>query len=201
MTNALRLLAALALVLAVPVHAQTSAAGPHRQSGPRVGVTFLSPGVVDQINAAVHEGGVGAQIDSGFPVVTQVGWQFEFQTFQTDGGLTGVTEIVPLLSGLERGLVIPNLTWVIGLRTRGGLEAGIGPNVTLSLREADPLPPDVYAEQSPVAADVRVGLALVAGVNARMEGVSVPVNAAVVLGERGPRVSLLVGLNVSERRY
>lgn len=174
--------------------------GPHRQSGPRVGITVLSPGVVDQINRAVRDGGVGAEIDSTFPVVTQVGWQFEFQTFQGEGGLTGMTELVPMLSGLEHGLLIPNLTWAIGLRTRSGIEAGLGPNMILTFRQPDP-PLDPYAPREPIEADVRMGLALVAGVNTRVDGVSVPINAAVVMGERGPRMSLLVGLNTSQQRY
>lgn len=174
--------------------------GPHRQSGPRVGITVLSPGVVDQLNTAIRDGGIGAEISPEFPVITQVGWQFEFQTFQTEGGLTGMTELVPMLSGLEHGLLIPNLTWAIGLRTRGGLEAGVGPNMVLTFREPDE-PSDPYAEPEPIETDVRMGLAMVAGFNTRVDGVSVPVNAAVVMGEHGPRVSLLVGINTSQTRY
>ena len=187
------LLAALAL-LPLAAHAQE---GPLRQGGPRFGVTYLTPGVVERINEATREGGVGDRIDPSFPVVTQFGWQFEFQTFQTESGVTGVAEVVPLLSGLDRGLLAPSLTFISGLRTPGGVEVGAGPNVSLSPQEtADPGP-----GEDVVGADVRLGLALVAGVNARVYDVSVPVNAAVVLGAGGARVSLLVGLNTSSSRY
>ena len=190
--RALVLLAALALPALA--HAQT---GPLRQSGPRVGVTYLTPGVVDRINDATREGGVGDRIDPSFPVVTQFGWQFEFQTFQTESGMTGVAEIVPLLSGLDRGLLVPSLTFVSGLRTPSGFEVGAGPNVSLSLQETeDPGPGEDYLD-----ADLRLGLALVTGVNARFDGVSVPLNTAVVFGTGGARVSLLVGLNTSSARY
>ena len=196
----LTLLAALVLPLAA--QAQTpagdgAATGPHRQSGPRVGVTYLTPGVVARINDATREGGVGDRIDPSFPVVTQFGWQFEFQTFQTESGATGVAEIVPLLSGLDRGLLVPSLTFVSGLRTPGGFEIGAGPNVSVSPQEKTDRQDDVDV----VGADVRLGLALVAGVNARVDGVSVPLNAAVVFGAGGARLSLLVGLNTSSSRY
>ncbi|MDT0631890.1 hypothetical protein [Rubrivirga litoralis] len=189
-------LAALVLLVMLAPAAQAQV-GPHRQSGPRVGVTYLAPGVVARINEATREGGTGDRIDPSFPVVTQFGWQFEFQTFQTASGATGVAEVVPLLSGLDRGLLLPSLTFVSGLRTRGGVEVGAGPNVSVSVHER----PDRRGDQDVVGADVRLGLALVAGVNARLDGVSVPVNAAVVLGAGGARLSLLVGLNTSSARY
>ena len=185
----------LAVALAVPpASAQT---GPHRQNGPRVGVTYLTPGVVARINDATREGGAGDRIDPSFPVVTQFGWQFEFQTFQTASGATGVAEVVPLLSGLDRGLFAPSLTFVSGLRTPAGFEVGAGPNVSVTPQEKADRRDDVDV----VGADVRLGLALVAGVNGRVDGVSVPVNAAVVFGAGGARVSLLVGLNTSPSRY
>ena len=189
-------LGALAL-LPLAAAAQT---GPLRQNGPRVGVTFLSPGVVDRINDATRDGGEGDRIDPSFPVISQFGWQFEFRTFQAEQGLTGVVEVVPLLSGLDRGLLIPTLTVVTGVRTRSGVELGVGPNLSVTPQESL-RPSDPYAQRDPIGADVRLGLALVAGVNGRLDGVSVPVNAAVVLGEGGARLSLLLGLNTSSRRH
>ena len=35
-----------------------------------------------------------------------------------------------LLGGLEQGLAIPSLNWMVGLRTSEGAEFGIGPNLT-----------------------------------------------------------------------
>ena len=56
-------------------------------------------------------------------------------------------------------------------------------------------------EPETLDADVRVGLALALGANARVDGLSVPLTGAVVFGAGGPRVSLLIGLNTSDRRY
>lgn len=174
--------------------------GPRRTSGPRIGVTYLSPGVVRRINAAEGDGQSPGddRIDPSFPVVTQFGWQFEFQTFQTTSGATGVAEIVPLLAGLEHGIISPSLTFITGLRTSRGIEVGVGPNIALSARDVVEA---TVGSQSPSVADVRVGLALVAGGAARYEGVTLPVNVAVVFGSGGARVSLLLGLNVSDQRY
>ena len=48
---------------------------------------------------------------------------------------------------------------------------------------------------------LRAAYAVAVGMNNEFGEVNVPLNAAVVLGQDGPRVSLLVGFNVSERRY
>ena len=164
-------------------------------------MTYLSPGVVDRVNEGVERAGFGGRIDDALPLVTQFGWQFEFQTFQAANGLTGVTEIVPLLSGLEHGLLLPTLSFVAGVRTPSGWEAGVGPNLTLSgfrQSETTPWTPDGAPNMT---VDAHAALAVVVGRNTRVDGVSVPLNAAVVLGESGARVSLLVGLNTSSRRY
>ena len=90
-------------------------------SGPRVGMTFLSPGVMEKLS--------DKQIDVGW-AVSQFGWQFEKQFFSTGSGLTAVTEWVGLIGGLEESVAIPSLTWLVGLRTRSGAEFGVGPNIT-----------------------------------------------------------------------
>ena len=119
----------LATFVAVPLLASSPALGqtipPRAHSvgldGPRVGVTVLSPGVVDTLRER--------SIDIG-PVVTQFGWQFEKQFFSSPGGLTAVTEWVALLGGLEQSVAIPSVTWMVGVRTPNGAEFGIGPNIT-----------------------------------------------------------------------
>ena len=188
---------ALALTLPVLAHAQS---GPLRQNGPRIGVTVLTPGVVDRINDATRDGGTGDRIDPAFPVITQFGWQFELRTFQTEGGLTGVAEVVPLLSGLDRGLLVPSVTLISGIRSRSGVEFGVGPTLSVTPQES-PRPSDPNAEREPINLEPRLGLAVVAGVNGRIDDVSVPLNLAAVFGEGGARLSLLVGLNTSSSRH
>ncbi|MEM6326144.1 MAG: hypothetical protein AAF791_03415 [Bacteroidota bacterium] len=191
-------LALLALV-AIPSAAQDvlpgqlpSDDGPQRLSGPRFGVTYLSPGVVDRINDTLTDPGEEDVID--LPLTTQVGWQFEFQTFQSQSGvLTGVAEIVPLIGGLERGRIFPTVTFLAGVRTRKGFEVGLGPNISLTGASGV----NEFNETSGVAA----GLALAVGQGLDVDGVSIPFNGALVLSESGVRASLLVGLTTSRGRY
>jgi hypothetical protein len=113
----------LSLVFTAPAFSQTlpPPAKSVSLAGPRVGITMLSPGVID----ALAERDIAVR-----PVITQFGWQFEKQFFTTQGGLTAVTELVGLLGGLEQSLTIPSMSWMVGLRTSNGAEFGIGPNLT-----------------------------------------------------------------------
>jgi hypothetical protein len=119
-------LSALLLVTAATATAQSFLPPPVRAvnlSGPRFGLTVLTPGIVDKL----AEKQIFVE-----PLISQFGWQFERQLVTRDGGLTPVTEFVVLLGGLEQDVAIPSLTWLVGMRTRQGAEFGVGPNVTPS---------------------------------------------------------------------
>jgi len=138
-------------------------------SGPRAGITYLTPAVVDQIKEDFNK-----DIN---PVISQFGWQFEKRFLSSDTGATAVTEWVVLFGGIDQGVVIPSLTWLVGMRTVGGIELAAGPNL------------------SPAG----TGVAIAAGVTMRVGNLNVPFNAAVVPSEHGPRFSFLMGFN-SKRR-
>jgi len=160
--------AILTLVCCTPAVSQTAdppAAQAASLSGPRLGLTFLSDGIVGRLKD-------DARVNVS-PVVTQFGWQFEKQFYSTENGPTAVTEWVVLVGGLEQGVVLPSISWLVGMRTMKGAEFGIGPNIT------------------PVGA----ALAVAAGVTFRAGGLNVPVNVAVVPSKSGVRVSLLAGFN------
>jgi len=163
--------------------------GPRRQTGPRFGFTYLAPGVVDRINERVGDADNPEPFET--PITTQFGWQFEVPTFRSESGLTGVLEIVPLVGGLERSLILPTVTLIAGARTPDGWEFGVGPNVTL----ADVGPVDGQGTGIPVS------LAFVGGKSLDIGGANVPINTAIVVGESGARVSLLIGLTTSSGRY
>jgi len=134
-------------------------------SGPRVGVTVLSDGVLNSLaNNSLHVR----------PLVTQFGWQFEKRLYGGNNGLTAVTEFVVLAGGLEQGVVLPSFSWLAGLRTREGLEFGVGPNVT----------------------PVGTALVFAAGTTFRSGALNFPVNLAVAPSKSGVRVSLLAGFNL-----
>lgn len=135
-------------------------------SGPRFGVTVLGGSITTTLRN-------DHQIDVS-PVITQFGWQFEKQFYGRTGGVTAVSEWVVLLGGLEQSVAIPSLTWMVGIRTRGGAEFGIGPNIT------------------PAGA----ALAIAAGATFRAGPLNVPVNLAVVPSKSGMRVSILSGFSL-----
>jgi hypothetical protein len=138
-------------------------------SGPRIGITYLSPDVVSQIKEDFNK-------DLN-PVISQFGWQFEKRFLTSPGGATAVTEWVFLFGGVDQGVLMPSASWLVGMRTISGIEFAAGPNV------------------SPAGA----GVALAAGVTMRVGNLNVPFNMAVVPSSKGPRFSFLVGFNAKRR--
>jgi hypothetical protein len=115
-----------AIAVSTPLYAQSGIQAPSpvqelSLSGPRVGLTVLSPGV----HTTLEQMGIDVK-----PVISQFGWQHERQFYSSGAGLTALNEWVLLLGGLEQGAAIPSLSWIVGLRGAGGHEFGIGPNVT-----------------------------------------------------------------------
>lgn len=141
-------------------------------SGPRVGVTFLSDGVVRKLQEDL-----AGEFDGVGSVISQFGWQWEKRFYSGQNGATGMTEWVFLLGGMDKGVVIPSLSWMVGGRTAQGIEFAVGPNFT----------------------PVGVALAFAAGVNFPVGDLNVPVNFAVVPSKSGVRVSMLAGFNMRKR--
>ena len=161
-------LAALMLTLAHPATAQRRGGEPAAMvslAGPRFGITLLSGGITDKLKK-------DSQLRLS-PVITQFGWQSEKQFRSGLSNVAGLTELVVLVGGVEQNVVLPSLSWIVGMRTTTGLEFGIGPNVT-------PL-----------------GTALVytAGMTHKVGDLSIPVNLSIVPSESGVRMSVLTGFN------
>ena len=134
-------------------------------SGPRFGATWLSDGIVSYLGENELEVST---------MITQFGWQFEKQFYAGPGGPTAVTEWVLLVGGLDQGVFLPSLSWLVGLRTSSGAEIGVGPNITAA----------------------GAALAMAAGVTTRLGAMNVPINIAVVPSKRGTRVSVLTGFSM-----
>jgi hypothetical protein len=157
-------------VTAVPVYAQSGPAAPPpartlELAGPRFGVTMLSQGVIDKLKE--RDITIGS-------TMSQFGWQFEKQFYNNGDGVTALSEWVPLLGGLDQGVVIPSLSWLVGLRTKEGAEFGVGPNIT----------------------PAGTALVISAGVTFRAGVLNVPMNFAVVPTKDGTRVSVLSGFTL-----
>ena len=136
------------------------------RSGPRVGVTWLGGSIVDTLRTKFD-------IDVA-PVITQFGWQFERQFASLENGPVALNEWILLVGGLDQGAFLPSLTWLVGIRTPGNFEIGVGPNLT------------------PAGA----ALALSSGMTFRAGALAVPVNVALVPSKYGVRASLLTGFNL-----
>lgn len=157
---------AAALLLTLPRSGSAQGTGPQRRlSGPRFGVTFLTREMRDSIAVSFQEN-VSA-------VITQFGWQWERQFINNGGGLTPVTEWVLLVGGLEQGVFLPSLSWMVGLRTLGGTEFGVGPNLGPG----------------------GIGMVYAAGFTRRSGNLNIPFNVAVVPSREGLRLGLLAGFN------
>jgi len=137
-------------------------------SGPRFGLTLLADGVVKKLEERAIIVG---------PHISQFGWQFEKQFYTKDSGVTMVTEWVALVGGLEQSVVLPSLSWLVGVRTRDGAEFGIGPNVT----------------------PAGTSLVLATGMTFRAGALNIPVNIAVAPSKSGSRVSVLSGFSLRHR--
>jgi hypothetical protein len=136
------------------------------RSGPRFGVTWLGGAITDSIKT---------QYDMDVaPVITQFGWQYERQFASLEQGPVALNEWVLLIGGLDQGAFIPSLTWLVGIRTPGNFELGVGPNAT----------------------PAGVALALSTGMTFRSGALNVPVNVAVVPSRIGTRASILTGFNL-----
>jgi len=164
------LAAAGVIALASPALCQTPALPPEAisLSGPRFGLTVLGDGILEKLK--------DKDIDVK-STISQFGWQFEKQVKISDKGLTAVNEWVVLAGGLDQGVVLPSLSWLVGIRTPEGVEFGAGPNFT----------------------PLGVGLVAAFGVTVRTGALNVPLNFALAPSRSGLRVSVLTGFNMRRR--
>ena len=136
------------------------------RSGPRFGVTWLSGSLVTEVKKRYDL--------TISPVITQFGWQYERQFMSIEGGPVALNEIVLLVGGLDQGTALPSLSWLVGIRTPGQFEIGVGPNGT----------------------PAGVALAFSIGQTFRMGALNIPVNVAVVPSRFGVRSSIITGFNI-----
>lgn len=86
-------------------------------SGPRIGVTGLTPGQATE--------------ELGTYFIGQYGWQLE--TSVSDGeNFCTLAEFIFLVGGTEQGYFLPSLSSLIGIRNSEGFEFGAGPNLSIT---------------------------------------------------------------------
>jgi hypothetical protein len=149
---------------------------PHQRGlklgGPRFGVSYSNGPGFDDLVKQVHQTKPDATVNS---FMTQFGWQMEYRMFRTDQGVTALTEVIPLVGGLDQGLALPSLTWLVGLRGADGLEFGVGPDIGIG----------------------GVSMMIGAGYTVDMGGINIPINLAVGEGAKNTTSTCLsVGFNL-----
>ena len=154
------ILTLLALLLITNVSAQID-----KLAGPRIGFTFIGAGpIADFINlkdidALSREEGSNGELhvfgDEGSAFITQYGWQWETR-FADGYDVTGLVEWIVLVGGMEKGMFLPSVSSLVGLRTSNNLEFAFGPNLSLS----------------------GIGAVLAIGYNFKIGEINLPVNIA-----------------------
>jgi len=93
-------------------------------NGPRMGAAYVTGDFAAALTAPKSEGGYG-----GYPVLSQLGYQYEIQ-YLTAGNFNALVEFLPIVSGLEQGLFIPSIVFMNGFRFgKGNWEVAFGPSV------------------------------------------------------------------------
>ena len=106
-------------------------------TGPKFGVTLVQAGSL----ASILRKDVGMFTDeikeewngsTGMygSFMSQYGWQWESH-FADGGNVTGIVEWIALVGGVEKGMLLPSLSSMVGLRNSKGIQFSIGPELSL----------------------------------------------------------------------
>ncbi|MBT5148046.1 MAG: hypothetical protein HOM41_05745 [Flavobacteriales bacterium] len=101
-------------------------------AGPRVGATIVTAGsAADFIQNDLMMPGDDGWGNSSTALITQYGWQLESRFIESED-ISGLVEWVFLVGGMERGLFLPSVSSLFGLRSKSGFEGALGPNLSLT---------------------------------------------------------------------
>jgi hypothetical protein len=179
-----------------------------RLNGPRMGVTFLTGDLANRFSAPMYEGGYNQQ-----PFMFIFGYQQEVQ-YLNSGKYQALFEFVPAVIGLDKGLFIPSLSLMNGLRNNvSGWEFAIGPNFTL-VKTSNGFYADGHwhleserAIYNPAADEIEEridsrgvtkfnsGFIFAVGKSFKSGKMNIPLNAYLVPGKDGYRFGLTFGFN------
>jgi hypothetical protein len=106
-------------------------------AGPRVGFTIITSGSLASIvrgdvpffSDEVRKEWTGSTGKYG-AAISQYGWQWESR-FADGGDITGIVEWIALVGGMEKGMFLPSVSSMVGVRTSSGIEFALGPNLSL----------------------------------------------------------------------
>jgi len=98
-----------------------------RSDGPRIGIVGFSGLAAEVIQNKPSVGGYG-----GYPFMFQFGYQFEKQ-YLNEGNFQALIEMIPNITGMDQGRLIPSFTFLNGLRNNvNGWEFAFGPSFNIA---------------------------------------------------------------------
>jgi hypothetical protein len=180
-------------------------------SGPRMGATIFTGQQALRLKAPTSAGGADA-----VPVMYQFGYQFE-TSYINQGGLQALFEFIPMITGLDQGLIIPSVTVLHGVRSnRNGFEFAFGPSINVTTvaegfyegdnwvrlsdwRNENPNPPSIPATitRFDTRGEPKVSSSFVFafGKSFKSGRMNIPVNLFVIPNKTGTRYGVSVGFN------
>ena len=176
-------------------------------SGPRMGYAFFIGENAKILRKPKSEGGFDA-----YPAMFQMGYQFE-QQYLNEGRWQALFEFIPLISGIDQGMLLPSLTIMNGLRNnQNGLEFAIGPTINFSTQakmfqdangvwqlanrvENELDAPEVYRMDSRGNVRITSNVVIAAGFTLRSGKLNIPINAFVVPSQKNLRFGFSFGFN------
>ena len=181
-------------------------------SGPRMGMTFFSGEAAKIHRAAASQGGYDA-----LPLLSQFGYQFEIK-YLNSGNVQALFEIIPVITGLDQGRIIPSVTILSGIRSnKTGLEFAFGPNIFMT-QEAEGFlddngdfilnSGDVNPENHELISrmdsrgdfTVGSGIVIAAGKTFRSGKLNIPINVFYIPGKNTQRYGVSFGFNINKNR-
>ncbi len=178
-------------------------------SGPRLGATYFTGDAATYLAKATYDGGYDA-----LPIMFMFGYQFEIQ-YVNSGRFQALFEFVPSITGLDQGILMPNISILNGLRDNvKGWEFALGPIIgavnkakgyydadgNWQLREnwvgdtPNPFPIETRADSRGELA-VNTGFIFAAGKSFKSGKINIPVNAFVIPSNTGVRFGVTFGYN------
>lgn len=175
-----------------------------KASGTRVGVTYFMGESARILESPTAEGGFDAN-----PFLSHIAYQFE-KAYVNTGRLQMLVEVIPAITGIDQGLLIPSINVMHGIRTnKSGIEFAFGPTFNLTKKARGhynsenvwTLGDDGGNEQtirrvdSRGEHDVDFGLMFALGKTFSADGVNIPINIYYSPNGDGGKIGLSLGFN------
>ncbi len=184
-------------------------------SGPRLGLTYFDGTIKDVMTRAKSEGGYDV-----YPVMFMFGYQFEVQ-YLNSGNFQALFEFLPTITGVDQGLLLPNLSILMGFRHNvKGWEIALGPTAGLTKKangyyDAEgnwhlssdwdsSLGTNPYYIEKELDSrgyiTYHTGFVFAAGKSFKSGRMNYPVNAFIIPSKNGMRFGLTFGFNAKNKQ-